>query len=317
MSSKSWTDRADKDLFFTILSVKNIGIISGGEWSTIGNHMRSMGYGFTNEGCRQHFQGLRRAQSKAEATGTVPYMDNVYHSDPTQNPITRRPGPGRGRPKKHSLSSEPAVGQVIADNPVMLSSPGTVHSASPAYEQHGQHGQHAVGEVAVGQGHGAPSQPHANLSHSTAPSSAITADATAGSFRAEDASQEKRDGDGIGTGIGHGSGNGNGNGNDNISSSGNGNGNGNGNISSTGTGNANGNISGSGSGSGTGAAGEGEGGDADAEGVDEPPVKRQRLGGSPDLGQPAPLDEDAVLALAAHNGVSGPDFHGSFPYGET
>jgi hypothetical protein len=52
MNNKNWNDRADKDLFFTILSVKNIGIISGSEWTTIGNHMRSLGYGFTNEGCR-------------------------------------------------------------------------------------------------------------------------------------------------------------------------------------------------------------------------------------------------------------------------
>lgn len=52
MNNKNWNDRADKDLFFTILSVKNIGIISGAEWTTIGNHMRTLGYGFTNEGCR-------------------------------------------------------------------------------------------------------------------------------------------------------------------------------------------------------------------------------------------------------------------------
>ncbi|GJD01728.1 hypothetical protein ColKHC_10553 [Colletotrichum higginsianum] len=48
--NKNWNDRADKDLFFTILSVKNIGVISGSEWTTIGNHMRTLGYGFTNEG---------------------------------------------------------------------------------------------------------------------------------------------------------------------------------------------------------------------------------------------------------------------------
>ncbi|KAJ0125489.1 hypothetical protein J7T55_006838 [Diaporthe amygdali] len=86
------------DLFFTILSVKNIGVISGSEWTTIGNHMRSLGYGFTNEGCRQHFQGLRRAQQKAEANGAL--GDNPRKVDPTLNPITRRPGPGRGRPRK-------------------------------------------------------------------------------------------------------------------------------------------------------------------------------------------------------------------------
>lgn len=52
MNNKNWNDRADKDLFFTILSVKQIGVISGGEWSSIGNTMRMLGYGFTNEGCR-------------------------------------------------------------------------------------------------------------------------------------------------------------------------------------------------------------------------------------------------------------------------
>ncbi|KAI0378359.1 hypothetical protein F5Y04DRAFT_148645 [Hypomontagnella monticulosa] len=99
--NKNWNDRADKDLFFTILSVKNIGVISGAEWTTIGNHMRSLGYGFTNEGCRQHFQGLRRAQHKTEPNGS---MQDLRRSDPTQNPITRRPGPGRGRPRKQPPS---------------------------------------------------------------------------------------------------------------------------------------------------------------------------------------------------------------------
>ncbi|KAI0124987.1 hypothetical protein BJ170DRAFT_597832 [Xylariales sp. AK1849] len=96
--NKNWGDRADKDLFFTILSVKNIGVISGGEWTTIGNHMRTLGYGFTNEGCRQHFQGLRRAQHKADSNGSL--SDSNRKADPTTNPITRRPGPGRGRPRK-------------------------------------------------------------------------------------------------------------------------------------------------------------------------------------------------------------------------
>ncbi|TDZ74554.1 hypothetical protein CTRI78_v000513 [Colletotrichum trifolii] len=96
--NKNWNDRADKDLFFTILSVKNIGVISGSEWTTIGNHMRTLGYGFTNEGCRQHFQGLRRAQHKADTNGGG--SGSSRSVDPTMNPITRRPGPGRGRPKK-------------------------------------------------------------------------------------------------------------------------------------------------------------------------------------------------------------------------
>ncbi|KAG7129338.1 hypothetical protein HYQ44_000027 [Verticillium longisporum] len=70
MFTKSWNDRADRDLFFTILSIKCIGIITGPEWTSIGNSMRSMGYGFTNEGCRQHFQGLRRAQHTTRAYAT-------------------------------------------------------------------------------------------------------------------------------------------------------------------------------------------------------------------------------------------------------
>lgn len=58
--NKNWNDRADKDLFFTILSVKNIGVISGAEWTAIGGHMRGLGYGFTNEGCRYVFFFLPR-----------------------------------------------------------------------------------------------------------------------------------------------------------------------------------------------------------------------------------------------------------------
>lgn len=116
MNSKNWNDRADKDLFFTILSVKNIGVISGSEWTTIGNHMRSLGYGFTNEGCRQHFQGLRRAQNKAETAG--PNGDIVRRNDPTMNPITRRPGPGRGRPRKQPPVPVPGAGEIPTDQPM-------------------------------------------------------------------------------------------------------------------------------------------------------------------------------------------------------
>lgn len=52
---------------------------------------------------RQHFQGLRRAQHKADINGTV--SDAPKKGDPTDNPITRRPGPGRGRPKKQVSAS--------------------------------------------------------------------------------------------------------------------------------------------------------------------------------------------------------------------
>ncbi|KAL6871146.1 hypothetical protein J3F83DRAFT_734400 [Trichoderma novae-zelandiae] len=120
--NKNWNDRADKDLFFTILSVKNIGVISGAEWTTIGNHMRGLGYGFTNEGCRQHFQGLRRAQNKAEGDGT--HSESARRADPTLNPITRRPGPGRGRPRKSQTQDANQSGTDGADGSPAASSAG-------------------------------------------------------------------------------------------------------------------------------------------------------------------------------------------------
>ncbi|KAM7183460.1 hypothetical protein V8F33_013570 [Rhypophila sp. PSN 637] len=185
--NKNWNDRADKDLFFTILNVKNIGVISGSEWTTIGNTMRSMGYGFTNEGCRnypggqiesplrpiftnghlfvgqsltvyiaisQHFQGLRRAQAKSETTPnpTLP-VDGTRKADPTQNPITRRPGPGRGRPKKSASSldgsqpgAEPAsAGPPGPGNAVAAGVP-TIPGASPV-EIHPQYSDGAIAPV--------------------------------------------------------------------------------------------------------------------------------------------------------------------------
>lgn len=60
----------------------------------------------------QHFQGLRRAQNKAEPNGSN--LDGQRKTDPTANPITRRPGPGRGRPRK--ATSAP-VGQGDQEQP--------------------------------------------------------------------------------------------------------------------------------------------------------------------------------------------------------
>ncbi|OAA64402.1 hypothetical protein SPI_03049 [Niveomyces insectorum RCEF 264] len=127
--NRAWNDRADKDLFFTILSVKNIGVISGAEWIVIGNHLRTLGYGFTNEGCRQHFQGLRRMQSKfdlhhASPGGSSSSSSAAAKADPTLNPITRRPGPGRRRSRKHS--SVPSV------TPSAGSEPGAATGAAAA-----------------------------------------------------------------------------------------------------------------------------------------------------------------------------------------
>ncbi|KAF4344028.1 hypothetical protein FBEOM_2003 [Fusarium beomiforme] len=140
MNNKNWNDRADKDLFFTILSVKNIGVISGSEWTTIGNHMRSLGYGFTNEGCRQHFQGLRRAQNKAETSG--PNGDTVRRNDPTMNPITRRPGPGRGRPRKQPPVPVAGVpGEIPSNQPMPVGVVPGPHNSVPPYPHPHPHPQ--------------------------------------------------------------------------------------------------------------------------------------------------------------------------------
>ncbi|KAG6102918.1 hypothetical protein E4U31_003235 [Claviceps sp. LM219 group G6] len=273
MSHKNWNDRADKDLFFTILSLKDVGLISGEEWCRIGNHMRCLGYRFTNEGCRQHFQGLRRAQNKAAAVGTA-VVANPYHADPTLNPVTRRPGPGRGRPKKHSLASAPEVGQPLLKHtyPTLLPRPECVHLPAPAPEQHIRQ----AGEAVVD--HGAPSQPHGAPMHVGAFPSAYTADARHVSLRAEGGCS----GDGVGVRTGNDGGN----------------------------------------------RDEGEGAVGRFE--EERAVKRRRFEESPDLGHSvppsapplasasapfsmpplAPPEEEAVLALAAHTGASGPNLQG-------
>ncbi|TIC97185.1 hypothetical protein CH35J_007011 [Colletotrichum higginsianum] len=134
--NKNWNDRADKDLFFTILSVKNIGVISGSEWTTIGNHMRTLGYGFTNEGCRQHFQGLRRAQHKAETSGSP---DSSRKVDPTLNPITRRPGPGRGRPKKQPQQPAPMSIPALPGQTSQLGQPGQPEQADDQADDQPEH----------------------------------------------------------------------------------------------------------------------------------------------------------------------------------
>ncbi|KAK3320952.1 hypothetical protein B0T19DRAFT_253922 [Cercophora scortea] len=154
--NKNWNDRADKDLFFTILSVKNIGVISGSEWTTIGNHMRTLGYGFTNEGCRQHFQGLRRAKDKSDPAGPASPADSPRKLDPTLNPITRRPGPGRGRPRKPVApvtgatppeGSDGLAGTVMSTSAVPVPIPGVPAVARGAPGLSGVPGPHQLGQI--------------------------------------------------------------------------------------------------------------------------------------------------------------------------
>ncbi|KAL2265561.1 hypothetical protein VTJ83DRAFT_6661 [Remersonia thermophila] len=155
--NKNWNDKADKDLFFTILSVKNIGVISGSEWVTIGTHMRSLGYGFTNEGCRQHFQGLRRAQAKAEnglANGS-----NPRRIDPTLDPITRRPGPGRGRPRKQPAAAGDAANVTTASTTSPAPGQAGDLAATPNAAPPPPPPPHAVGAPGTAQLHPGPVPP--------------------------------------------------------------------------------------------------------------------------------------------------------------
>lgn len=175
---KHWSDRADRDLFFSILSVKNIGTISGSEWNVIGSDMRTLGYGFTNEGCRQHFQGLRRSivekkgggklkpsvrpplpvqavqqpaqqpEEETEETASASLTPSSLKTpdtgiDPTRNPITRRPGPGRGRPrkKKGEASSEAASTENTEEpSPELLAAANGLRPLLPASSSSGSSG---------------------------------------------------------------------------------------------------------------------------------------------------------------------------------
>ncbi|KAK7727548.1 hypothetical protein SLS53_001219 [Cytospora paraplurivora] len=93
----------------------------------------------TNIAISQHFQGLRRAQQKAEATGIL--GENPRKIDPTLNPITRRPGPGRGRPRKSagggqgSESASPGLGQAQVESQVEQQVHQQQHSQSVQLQQ--------------------------------------------------------------------------------------------------------------------------------------------------------------------------------------
>lgn len=86
----------------------------------------------------QHFQGLRRAQNKAEVTA-IGIDGSPRRLDPNENPITRRPGPGRGRPRK-----QPAAGgagpssdsaQMQPQGQGQVPDPGQVQSPLPGPTQ--------------------------------------------------------------------------------------------------------------------------------------------------------------------------------------
>ncbi|KAI9053937.1 hypothetical protein LZ554_002881 [Drepanopeziza brunnea f. sp. 'monogermtubi'] len=52
-----WDHKADKDLLLTIIDEGSLKSIA---WPSISNKMADKGYSFTHEGCRQHFQKIRK-----------------------------------------------------------------------------------------------------------------------------------------------------------------------------------------------------------------------------------------------------------------
>ncbi|CAL3966877.1 unnamed protein product [Diplocarpon coronariae] len=63
-----WDHKADKDLLLVIIDE---GTLKGIAWPTISDKMSSKGYTFTHEGCRQHFQKIRK-----EARGGIAKSDS-------------------------------------------------------------------------------------------------------------------------------------------------------------------------------------------------------------------------------------------------
>ncbi|CAK7267512.1 hypothetical protein SEPCBS57363_002627 [Sporothrix epigloea] len=120
MGSKIWNTCAEKDLFLTILSMKDIGVISRAEWVTIGRHMQILGHNFSNEGCRQHFQGLRRSRRLIRPfadNATTPEGGSGSSADAAENanqgttPTAHPPfEPVRRRRKKSSAAAKAGVG---------------------------------------------------------------------------------------------------------------------------------------------------------------------------------------------------------------
>ncbi|KFY23490.1 hypothetical protein V493_05831 [Pseudogymnoascus sp. VKM F-4281 (FW-2241)] len=80
-----WTPAADRDLLLAIIDENKL---QGLDWRLISAKMDTKGYSFTHEGCRQHFQKLRRA-SATGANGSVPSTPRTPKTPKT--PASRKP----------------------------------------------------------------------------------------------------------------------------------------------------------------------------------------------------------------------------------
>ncbi|OBT94314.1 hypothetical protein VE01_07721 [Pseudogymnoascus verrucosus] len=82
-----WTPEADRDLLLAIIDENKL---QGLDWRVIAAKMatKNENYSFSHEGCRQHFQKLRKA-SNTGANGSVPSTPRTPKTPKT--PASRKP----------------------------------------------------------------------------------------------------------------------------------------------------------------------------------------------------------------------------------
>ncbi|KAH8657164.1 hypothetical protein BGZ60DRAFT_384043 [Tricladium varicosporioides] len=88
-STKStWNAESDRDL---LLAIMELGKLEGLDWHAVSARMGDKGYSFSNEGCRQHYQKLRKAyKSKGPGPTTSPIKANGSPSKSTNTTPRKR-----------------------------------------------------------------------------------------------------------------------------------------------------------------------------------------------------------------------------------
>ncbi|KAK6361694.1 hypothetical protein TWF730_005408 [Orbilia blumenaviensis] len=62
----TWTIESERGLLLTIIKLLNISQLP--KWDEVANEMAAQGLHFTPEGCRQHFQKIKKTSAKAPST---------------------------------------------------------------------------------------------------------------------------------------------------------------------------------------------------------------------------------------------------------
>ncbi|RDL34004.1 uncharacterized protein BP5553_08372 [Venustampulla echinocandica] len=93
----AWDHKSDKDL---LLAIIENGVLKGIEWPKIAQKMTAKGYTFTHEGCRQHFQKIRK-----EA-----------RSDPSPNPNSPVATPKKRPASSSKKVATPSKGKTFSDS---------------------------------------------------------------------------------------------------------------------------------------------------------------------------------------------------------